>query len=227
MSELQEVFRRFGSEPQAFKALVKLSVRAKAYDLGIRMAIRHYGERLRKGELSTSSEAWVGAFPMGYQTVIQGAAPQHVDPYLVAGLIREESLYNPRAVSAVGAMGLMQLMPDTAKRVARKVGMPFWQSDPEGLFEPERNIRLGSWYLGELIRDFQGNLVYAVASYNAGPSAVKRWIARNGDRPLDEFIEQIGYKETRGYVKRVLGSYWIYKTVFDQGCPPVSLDTFC
>ncbi|MDR4493939.1 MAG: lytic transglycosylase domain-containing protein [Nitrospirales bacterium] len=154
-------------------------------------------------------------------------APQHVDPYLVAGLIREESLYNPRALSAVGAMGLMQLMPETAKRVARKVGMPFWPSDSEGLFDPERNIRLGSWYLGELINDFHGNLVYAVASYNAGPSAVRRWIAKYGHRPLDEFIEQIGYKETRGYVKRVLGSYWIYKTIFDQGCLPVSLDTFC
>lgn len=225
--ELREVFRRFGSEPQAFKAIVRLSVQAKAFDLGIRMAIRHFGERLRKGELSKTSEAWTGAFPIGYQAMIQGMAPQHVDPYLVAGLIREESLYNPRALSAVGAMGLMQLMPDTAKRVARKVGMPFWQSDPEGLFEPERNIRLGSWYLGELIHDFQGNLVFAVASYNAGPTAVKRWIAKYGHRPLDEFIEQIGYKETRGYVKRVLGSYWIYKTVFDQGCPPVSLDTFC
>ncbi len=227
MPELQEVFRRFGSEPQAFKALVRLSVQAKAFDLGIRMAIRHFGERLRKGELSKTSEAWTGAFPIGYQAMIQGMAPQHVDPYLVAGLIREESLYNPRALSAVGAMGLMQLMPDTAKRVARKVGMPFWQSDPEGLFQPERNIRLGSWYLGELIHDFQGNLVFAVASYNAGPTAVKRWIAKYGHRPLDEFIEQIGYKETRGYVKRVLGSYWIYKTVFDQGCPPVSLDTIC
>lgn len=225
--ELQEVFRRFGSDPQAFHALVKLSIQVKAYDLGIRVAIRHFGERLRKGELSKTSEVWTGAFPIGYQAMIQGMAPQHVDPYLVAGLIREESLYNSRALSTVGAMGLMQLMPDTAKRVARKVGMPFWQSDPEGLFNPERNIRLGSWYLGELINDFHGNLVYAVASYNAGPSAVKRWIEKYGHRPLDEFIEQIGYRETRGYVKRVLGSYWIYRTIFDEGCPLVSLDTFC
>ncbi|MGD9850556.1 MAG: transglycosylase SLT domain-containing protein [Nitrospirales bacterium] len=225
--ELQEVFRRFASDPQAFQELVRLSVQVKAYDLGIRVAIRHFGERLRKGELSKTSEVWTGAFPIGYQSMIQGMAPQHVDPYLVAGLIREESLYNPRALSAVGAKGLMQLMPDTAKRVARKVGMPLWQSDPEGLFDPERNIRLGSWYLGELINDFHGNLVYAVASYNAGPSAVKRWIEKYGHRPLDEFIEQIGYRETRGYVKRVLGSYWIYRTIFAEGCSPVSLDTFC
>ena len=225
--ELQELYRRYGSQPQAFQPLVSLAVRVKAYDLGIRLAIRHFGSSLRKGELPPTSDAWLGAFPIGYQNLIQEVAPQDLDPYLVAGLIREESLYNSRARSGVGAMGLMQLMPATAKRVAHQVGMPFWGTDSEALFHPERNIRLGSWYLGELIQDFQGNLVYAVASYNAGPSAVKRWIEKNGQRPLDEFIELIGYRETRGYVKRVLGSYWIYRTVLSAGCPRISLDTFC
>lgn len=225
--EMQEVYRRYGAESQAFQFLVSLAVRVKAYDLGIRLAIRHFGEKLRKGKLPRRSEAWLGAFPTGYQNLIQEVAPQDVDPYLIAGLIREESLYNPRARSGVGAMGLMQLMPATAKRVAHQVGMTVWEEDSEALFHPERNIRLGSSYLGELINDFQGNLVYAVASYNAGPSAVKRWIGRHGQRPLDEFVELIGYRETRGYVKRVLGSYWIYRTVFSEGCGRVSLDTFC
>jgi len=225
--EMQELYRRYGGQPQAFQFLVALAVRVKAYDLGIRLTIRHFGEKLRKGKLPRTSEAWLGAFPTGYQNLIQEVAPQDVDPYLVAGLIREESLYNPRARSGVGAMGLMQLMPATAKRVAHQVGMPVWEEDSEALFHPERNIRLGSSYLGGLINDFQGNLVYAIASYNAGPSAVKRWIGRHGQRPLDEFVELIGYRETRGYVKRVLGSYWIYRTVFSEGCARVSLDTFC
>lgn len=225
--EMQEVFRRHGSQPQAFQALLSLAVRVRAYDLGIRLAIRHFGASLPTGELPRTSDAWLGAFPTGYQDLIVAVAPQDVDPYLVAGLIREESLYNPRARSGVGALGLMQLMPATAKRVAHQVGLAAWKADPEALLHPERNIRLGSSYLGELIHDFQGNLVYAVASYNAGPSSVKRWIAKHGRRPPDEFVELIGYRETRGYVKRVLGSYWIYRTVFSAGCSRVSLDTFC
>lgn len=225
--EMQEVYRRYGDQPQVFQSLVAMAATVKAYNLGIKLAIRHFGESIWKGELSRTSDAWWGAFPIGYQGLIQELAPSDVDPYLVAGLIREESLYNPRARSGVGAMGLMQLMPATARRMAHQVGMSSWEEDSEALFHPERNIRLGSTYLGQLLDDFHGNLVYAIASYNAGPSAVKRWMGKYGQRSLDEFVELIGYRETRGYVKRVLGSYWIYRAIFSTGCERVSLDTYC
>ena len=164
---------------------------------------------------------------MGYQALIQSFVPKHVDPFLVSGLIREESLYSARVVSPVGAIGLMQLMPTTAKRMANHLGIRDWDYDQGGLKEPRLNIQLGTHYLGQLLNEYQGNILYAVAAYNAGPQAVKRWVRQNANRPSDEFVELIGYEETRGYVKRVIGSYRIYRMLFGKTCPPVSLDRFC
>jgi soluble lytic murein transglycosylase len=164
---------------------------------------------------------------MGYQNIIQSVVPQHVDPFLVSGLIREESLYSPRVVSPVGAVGLMQLMPATAKRVAQQLNLSDSRFVLDRLYQPQYNIQLGTHYLGQLLNEFQGNIIYSVAAYNAGPPAVQRWMAKNGHRPGDEFVELIGYRETRGYVKRVVGSYRIYRTLFGQACPPISLDRFC
>lgn len=227
VQELEVVFSRYGGDSQAFPQLVSLASEVGAYDIGIRLAIRHFGETLRKGQLPLSSPAWLGAFPMGYQMVIQTYVPKHVDPFLVAGLIREESLYSARVVSPVGAVGLMQLMPATAKKVARQLGLQNPGNNAEGLYVPEHNIQLGTYYLGQLLNEFQDNIVYSVAAYNAGPQAVKRWIAQYGQRDPDEFVELIGYRETRGYVKRVVGSYRIYRTLFGDVCRGVSLDRFC
>ena len=225
--ELQVIFTRYGSDSQAFPQLVSLASEVGAYDVGIRLAIRHFGATLRKGQLPLSSPAWLGAFPMGYQMVIQSFVPKHVDPFLVAGLIREESLFSARVVSPVGAIGLMQLMPATAKQVARQLGLQDSNDNSHGLYEPEQNIQMGTSYLGQLLDEFHGNIIYSVAAYNAGPQAVRRWIAQNGQRNPDEFVELIEYKETRGYVKRVLGSYRIYRMLFGDVCRGVSLDSFC
>ena len=99
--------------------------------------------------------------------------------------------------------------------------------DADQLYQPRHNIQLGTHYLGQLLEEYQGNLMYSLAAYNAGPKAVQRWIAKYGHRPADEFVEFIGYRETRGYVKRVLGSYRIYRALFGKACPPISLDRFC
>jgi soluble lytic murein transglycosylase len=227
VQELEGVFTRYGADSQAFPQLVSLASEVGAYDVGIRLAIRHFGATLRKGQLPLSSPAWLGAFPMGHQMVIQSFVPGHVDPFLVAGLIREESLYSARVVSPVGAIGLMQLMPATAKKVALQLGLRDSDYDPQGLYEPEHNIQLGTYYLGQLLNEFQDNIIYSVAAYNAGPQAVKRWIAQNGQRDPDEFVELIGYRETRGYVKRVVESYRIYRMLFGDACQGVSLDRFC
>jgi soluble lytic murein transglycosylase len=134
------------------------------------------------------------------------------NPYLVAGLIREESVYDPRALSPVGAMGLMQIMPDTGRRVARTVGRSDFTVDQ--LFVPEVNLQLGVRYLEDLLDRFAGNTAYAVAAYNAGPEAVTRWIENNPPRSIEEFIEEIPFAETRWYVKRVLRSMWEYQTLY-------------
>jgi soluble lytic murein transglycosylase len=132
-----------------------------------------------------------------------------LDPNLLQAIVREESGFNPRARSGVGARGLAQLMPGTADEVARRLRIA-----PVGvsaLFEPRHNLRLGAAYLATLHRQFEGRAPFAVASYNAGPNAVRRWLRERPTADLDEWVEEIPFEETRNYVKRVLGSYGTYQ----------------
>lgn len=137
-----------------------------------------------------------------------------VDPLLVAAVIREESTFNPGDVSRTGAIGLMQIMPDTARFIAMKSGVEYRAASE--LTEPDTNIRLGSWYLAYLLRKFNDDVVMTIAGYNAGPKAVKRWVSELSATP-DEFIESIPYPETRNYTKKVLKSYTIFKLLAGAG----------
>ncbi|WP_163781843.1 lytic transglycosylase domain-containing protein [Myxococcus vastator] len=166
------------------------------------------------GPLSTASRPiWEATWPLAYRTAIARYARAHrVDPDLLQGLIREESRFNARARSATGALGLAQLMPATARQVADSLDMPM--PGESALLQPHTNIRLGAAYLGQLLKHFGGNVAYAVAAYNAGPRAVERWRHALPEAELDEWVEHIGFEETRGYVKKVLGSYSAYKLLY-------------
>jgi soluble lytic murein transglycosylase len=160
---------------------------------------------------------WEAAFPQKYRNVIRAQSRlSRVDPALMQALVREESGFNPRAVSATGAVGLSQLMPETAALVGQSLNL---SSSLQDLRDPARNVRLGSAYLAELLHRFDGNAVLAVASYNAGPVAVSAWVRRQGPSQMDEFVENIPLEETREYVKRVLGSYNTYAFLYakDKG----------
>ena len=223
--ELKALTKRSTAKSENLNQIITTAEQTGSYDFGIRLAIRHFGHKLKKGLVPRSSHIWKGAYPTGHIPTIQQYIPAGLDPYLVAGLIREESLYDSRAVSRVGALGLMQLMPKTASRVAQRLGLkPPSQSD---LFNAQTNIQLGANYVGQLVQEFKGNLVYAVAAYNAGPHVVRRWIAQDPDADPDEFVERISYRETRGYVKRVLGSYRVYRALSSHSCQAVSLDRMC
>ena len=129
-------------------------------------------------------------------------AEQKMDFALVVSLIRQESAFNPRAVSGVGAVGLMQLMVPTARELVRedkRSGL-----GAADLYDPELNMRIGLKYLGRMLRAFGGRSEYALAAYNAGPGAVTRWRQSQGDLPVDIFVEEIPYEETRAYVRRIL-----------------------
>ena len=210
---------------QALSQYLTMAQQAHAYDLGIRISIDRFGGELHRGKIPLSSEIWSWAYPKGYLSAIQAGVGPGLDPFLVAGLIREESLYNPFAVSRVGALGLMQLMPSTAAKVARQLGLP--ALDREELFDPEANIHLGTTYVNSLFKQFKGNIIFTVAAYNAGPPAVNRWIVRNGHQPPDEFVESISYRETRGYVKRVLGSFKVYRSIGEGSCQNHLVDSVC
>lgn len=139
-----------------------------------------------------------------------------IESALILAIMREESRFDRRAISPAGALGLMQLMPATAKREAKKIGINI--KDEREIFEIEKNISLGSYYLKKLINEFD-NMVFAIAAYNAGERVVHSWIDENKYRQIDEFIEDIPYGETRAYVKRVLTSYFEYLRIYHDLSP--------
>jgi len=140
-------------------------------------------------------------YPLEYgESIEKHAKDRGLDPNLVRGLILQESYYNPEAKSRVGATGLMQLMPATAGEHARRLRIPFAVSRLEN---PDVNIRLGTYHLRMLVNMFNGNVHYAVASYNAGQGNVLKWRRAAPGKPTDEFLESIPFQETRNYVKRV------------------------
>jgi len=133
-----------------------------------------------------------------------------LDPFFVAAVVREEASYFPRARSRAGAMGLMQLMPQTARLLAGP-GLPI----PDGLDNPVTNLRLGARFLSDLLRQF-GDPRLAVAAYNAGPHRVRQWLnQRSADDP-EAFVELIPFDETRRFVKRVMTSWEEYQRVYPE-----------
>jgi soluble lytic murein transglycosylase-like protein/outer membrane protein assembly factor BamD (BamD/ComL family) len=151
-------------------------------------------------------------YPLAYWELIQEYAAAHdLDPYLAMAVIRQESGFDPRAVSSKGARGLMQLMPKTAVDIAGNVGLP-----PPGesdLDRPDVNVQLGTAYLGQLLGVYGGAVHKALAAYNAGEDAVAKWDRRFSGAAPDEFIEEITYPETQGYVKAVMRNHRIYRSL--------------
>jgi len=141
-------------------------------------------------------------FPWDYVRVVQRAAQRkNVDSTLAIGVARQESAFNPRALSRAGARGLMQLMPQTASDLVGRGGEEVPELD---IFNPELNAELGTTYVRQLLALYDGEVEQALAAYNAGPGAVARWKRRLGDIPSDVFVEEIPYRETREYVRSVL-----------------------
>ncbi len=182
-------------------------------------AIRAAGRDL--GEIPERTPRWQMLYPWAFAPQIEDAARNNkVDPYLVHALIREESRYYPKALSRSNAIGLMQLLPGTAFGVAKRIGLPL--SSKEDVFIPDNNIKLGTNYLAYTLSRFSGHAMMAVASYNGGPNAVKRWLdqhSRSGGTDLDLFVENIPYRETRDYVRKVFGSYWTYEQMYPAVAP--------
>lgn len=149
-------------------------------------------------------------FPIVYKEHVAKAAQQtSVNPLFIFAVTRQESAFVHDAKSTAGAVGLMQLLPATAKQTAQKNGLSF---TPQDLIKPEKNIALGSRYLDHLLGVFDGNRILAAAAYNAGPTRVKKWLNKDkgAQLPYDVWIETIPYKETRGYVQNVLSFSVIY-----------------
>lgn len=158
------------------------------------------------------------AYPLHYRDAIAAhAAGAGLDPALVAAVIRVESGFDPQAVSPRGARGLMQVMPATGEWVASQIGVTGFEV--ADLHDPETNIEIGTWYLADLLRTFDGDLVLALAAYNGGRGNVSRWLedqtqAAVREGSLDQRLAAIPFAETRRFVRRVLDGYRVYRLLY-------------
>jgi soluble lytic murein transglycosylase len=179
------------------------------------------GLRLMKKALPSAGTASIQSIPLAYwrilypvpywETIKTESAKNKLDPYLVVALIRQESEFNPSAVSPANAYGLMQLLPSVGKSMAHQEGLEHFQTFQ--LFDPEINIRLGTRYLRRTLDKFGGVTEYALAAYDAGDERVQEWQDAGPYQGIDEFVESIPFTETREYVELILHSLETYKAI--------------
>jgi soluble lytic murein transglycosylase len=168
--------------------------------------------------------AWECVYPRPYEGVVRDAAARaKVLPDLIWSVMRQESAFDPEVVSPARAVGLMQLLPETARATAAAASIPH---DDSKLTSPAQSIGLGTLYLRELLDKFGERQTLAVAAYNAGPEAIQRWLVHAKSETLDIFVEAIPFVETRGYVVRVLGNmaHYGYMEHGEAGVPAIALD---
>ncbi len=155
------------------------------------------------------------AYPRPFADLVIAAAAEHDVPVdLIYAVIRNESAFNPRAVSPRHAFGLMQMIRSTANRLAKEAELG--PISARRLFDPATAIMLGTQYLAELLRRFGGNVPAALAAYHAGETNTERWLKSRGHLTADEFIEEIPFSTTRTYVKKVLASFGVYRLLYQD-----------
>lgn len=168
-------------------------------------------EKQQVQTLLTQRDYWQGLYPLAYGREIQAAAAvEKLNPALVIGLIRQESRFTPAIKSVVGAGGLMQVMPETASFIADNLKLKKYE-----VTQARDNLKLGTWYLNYVHKEWNGNSMLAIASYNAGPGNVQDWKTRSKLTDTDEFIEKIPFSETQGYVIHVFENYWNYLRLYN------------
>ncbi len=154
-------------------------------------------------------------FPVYYSNQVHNNAErQNLDPAIVFGLIRQESIFDKDAESTVGARGLMQVMPRTGMQIAKDLKEK-WRSE-QSLFNPDVNVRYGAFYYKQLVKQFHGHFALAIAAYNAGSGRVSKWLPSFESVPADIWIETIPFKETRKYVTSVLSYAIIYQQLIQR-----------
>lgn len=217
----------FARHPRARAMAVLLDRyrRAGNYNRPWMLAVVHGGDRaLDAAPEGRARFWWEHAYPLAYRALVEqwrhlGDSP----PYYLYAIMRKESGFDPHIVSYADARGLLQMIPPTTRRVARQLGIDYTE---DMLYDPELNVRVGSWYIGRLYHKFKGQVPLAAGSYNSGPRPVMRWVTQHGHRPMDELVELVSYTQTRGYMKKVTETYarylYLYEgTVYEQ---PLAVD---
>lgn len=154
---------------------------------------------------------WRFIYPLKYKDFIYNYTLEYnLDPHLVSAMIYVESKFVPTACSHKGAVGLMQIMPDTGKWIAQQQGLNKFNT--QRLYDPEINIKFGCWYLSTLKKEFNNELIVVLAAYNAGRGNVNRWLEEREEQGIS--IETLPFKETRDYIYKILEVYEHYKDLY-------------
>ncbi|MBD2627733.1 lytic transglycosylase domain-containing protein [Trichormus variabilis] len=162
---------------------------------------------------------WQARYPFPYlQEIEKWSTTRKLNPLLVTALMRQESRFQPKIKSVVGATGLMQVMPSTAAWIAPQINVDMKTISLEN---PNDNIMLGTWYLDHTHQQYGNNSMLAIASYNAGPGNVAKWLRTIPKQDPDEFVEEIPFDETRNYVRQVFGNYWNYLRLYNPSISAV------
>lgn len=195
---------------------------AEDYAGAIRTARVLYPRVFNQNGDALAPDTWRMIYPVPFQSAVRQSAQQADLPYLLAcSVIRQESLWDPAAMSHSGARGLMQLMPATAAALARRYDLPF--TPPTCYEDPAWNTTAGCAFLRQLIDRYHGRLDLALAAYNAGPGRVDDWLTRpRCPKDPDLFIESIPFKETRSYVRRILLNCWEYSRLYGEFPAPLA-----
>ncbi|MGH7999952.1 MAG: transglycosylase SLT domain-containing protein [Brasilonema sp.] len=163
--------------------------------------------------LSQQVTYWQARYPFPFQKEIEKwSQKRQINPLLVTALMRQESHFEPKVHSTAGAVGLMQVLPSTAKWIAPQIQL---DSKKINLEDPNDNIMFGTWYLDHTHQQYGNNSLLAIASYNAGPGNVSKWVQTLPKGDPDEFVESIPFDETKNYVRQVLGNYWNYTRLYN------------
>ena len=215
LADLADTELRFGarSEGDAPLRAMEIAANASAPHLGMRVMKIMSPEYLGLSLEQAPRKYWELLFPLPYRTELMSAARRvAVDPYLVAGLIRQESEFNPQAVSHASAYGLTQVRPGTGRQFARRAGVMRFTTGV--LLQPAPNLKIGASIFRSMLDDHSGRLEETLASYNAGPRRASEWLSWNTYREPAEFVESIPFTETRDYVQAVLRNADLYRRLY-------------
>lgn len=218
LDEWAELELRFGAQndgqPHVFaQELAELSTRRGAPDQGLRWIKRYVPGYLMLPLDAAPARFWQLAFPLPFrEDVERNARDRGLDPYLLAALIRQESEFNPKAISRSKAYGLTQVLPSTGRELSRRLQIkPFTAAS---LFVPSINLKLGAYYLRTILNSLEGQVEAALASYNAGRSRAVAWQSWGDFREPSEYVETIPFTETRDYVQSVLRNADVYRRLY-------------
>jgi soluble lytic murein transglycosylase len=212
IDELHYAQKMWGDSPAIQATIGWIYYRRGELRAGINVMKRAYPQYMAAGGEKLPPELLRVLFPINYWPLIRRYSNEHqLDPYVIAALIAQESTFTADVKSAANAYGLMQLLPSTGRQYAKRLSLPRFSVGM--LTTAEANIKMGTAYFADLVKQF-GGLHFALATYNAGPSRIAKWIAAKPGLERDEFIDDIPFPETQNYVKRILGTAEDYRRLY-------------